>query len=188
MPMRRWVREREKWKTGLRMRWSFGGPERPPVVFGGTEPSPDYFGWAGPAPTYFGGQEPSPQYFGYSDTMHIPFGARPEFPPVDIYEENNNLVIIADIPGFKKDEVKLEITAHEVRISGERKEKIIEKVEDQNLIRFERLFDTFSRKISLPVTVDPETASAKFEEGTLKVVVQKAEKGKEVPDLHSLHN
>ena len=179
--MRRWVREREKWKTGMKMRWAFGGPERPPVVFGGTEPSPDYFGWTGPAPTYFGGQEPSPDYFGGLDPTAIPFGARPVFPPVDIYEENDTLVMIADIPGFKKDEVKLEITPREVRISGERKNKIIEEVEDQNLYRFERYFDTFSRRIPLPVAVDPDSVSAKFEEGTLKITARKAEKGKEVP-------
>ncbi len=181
MPMRRWLREREKWKTGWKMRWAFGGPERPPEVFGGTEPSPDYFGWTGPTQTYFGGPEPYPDYFGGPDPMAIPFGARPIFPPVDIYEEGDKLVIIADIPGFKKDEIKLEIKRREITISGERKSKIIEEVEDQKLYRFERYFDTFSRKVQLPVEVNPDTASAKFEEGTLKIVVQKAEKGKEIP-------
>jgi HSP20 family protein len=181
MPMRRWLREREKWKTGLKMRWAFGGPERPPEAFGGTEPSPDYFGWTGPSPTYFGGTEPSPDYFGFPDYYSPPFGARPVFPPVDIYEENGKLVLIADIPGFQKDEIKVQIKPTEVILSGKRKSKISEEVEEENVYRVERLFDTFSRRVSLPVEIDPDTASAKFESGTLKITAQKVETGKEIP-------
>ncbi len=181
MPMRRWAREREKWKAGLKMRWAFGGPERPPEIFGGTEPSPDYFGWSGYSPTYFGGSEPSPTYFGGPDAFQVPFGAIPSFPPVDIYEEGDNLIVIADIPGFQKEEIKLKVTGREITISGERKSKIIEEVEDKNLYRFERYFDTFSRRVSLPVAVDPDKATAKFEGGTLKIVIPKTETGKDIP-------
>jgi len=179
--MRRWAREREKWKTGWKMRWAFGGPERPQEVFGGTEPSPDYFDWSGQYPTYFGGTEPSPTYFDGLDPMQIPFGAVPSFPPVDIYEEGDNLVILADIPGFQKDEIKLEVKRREIAISGERKNKILKEVEDRALYRFERYFDTFLRRIPLPLEVDQDNAKAKFEGGTLKIVIPKAEKGKEIP-------
>ncbi len=184
MPMRKFLKqEREKWQVGWKMRWAFGGPERPPEVFGGVEPSPEYFGWRGYSPTYFGGPDPSYQYFGWQDPGSVPFGARPQFPPVDIFEEGDKLYIIADIPGFKKDEIKIEIRPRELVISGERKEKVIDKVDDQHLYRFERYFDVFSRKIPLPYVVNPDTAKAKMEEGTLKIELEKAEteKGKEVP-------
>ncbi len=183
MPMRRWLKEREKWKTGWKMRWAFGGPEKSPDYFGGAEPSPDYFGWSGPSPTYFGGPEPPVTYFGGPDYMAPPFGARPAFPPVDMYEEDDKVVLIADVPGFSKEDLKIQIKEDAIIISGERKEKLTDKVSEDNIIRFERYVDKFTRKIELPIEIDPDTAKAKFEAGTLKIIVNKkeTEKAKEVP-------
>ncbi len=183
MPMRRWLKEREKWRTGWMMRWAFGGPEKSPDYFGGTEPSPDYFGWRGPYPTYFGGPEPPAMYFGWPDYMAPPFGGRPEFPPVDMYEEDGKVVIIADIPGFNKEDIKIVAQERAIIISGERKEKITDRVEEDRIIRFERYVDKFSRKLELPVEIDPDTVKAKFESGTLTITANKkeTEKAKEVP-------
>ncbi len=185
MPMRKLKGEREKWQTGWRMRWAFGGPERPPEeYFGGKDVAPEYFGWRGPAPEYFGWkEEEAPKYFGWQDPMKIPFGARPQFPPVDIYEEEDNIVVVADVPGFNKDEIKIQVKPTELIISGNRKKRISEEVPEENIYRFERYFDEFSRKISLPVKVNPDNVKAKYENGTITITMEKLEKekAKEVP-------
>ncbi|WP_158508773.1 Hsp20/alpha crystallin family protein [Thermosulfidibacter takaii] len=184
--MRKLKQEREKWQVGWRMRWAFGGPERPPEeYFGGRDTAPEYFGWRGYAPTAFGWQEPAPppRYFGYEDYMKLPFGARPQFPPVDMYEEDGKLVIIADIPGFDKDEIKIEVKPNQLVISGDRRKRISEEIPEENVYRFERYFDKFSRTIYLPFEVNPDSAKAKYEKGTVTITLEKAEyeKGKEVP-------
>jgi len=183
MPMRRWLREREKWKTGWKMRWAFGGPEKSPDYFGGFEPSPDYFGWTEPGYTYFGGSQPYITYFGGPDHMAPPFGARPAFPPVDMYEEGDEIVIIADVPGFSKEDLKIQVKEDAVVISGERREKLTDRVKEDNIIKFERYVDKFSRRLELPVPVDPDTAKARFESGMLKITIKKqeGEKAKEIP-------
>ncbi len=186
MPMRKIRQEREKWQVGWKMRWAFGGPERPPEeYFGGRDPSEDYFGWRGPAPDYFGWREsyPPPRYFGWQDPLRIPFGARPQFPPIDLYEENGKLILIADIPGFDKSEIKIEAKENEIIISGERKKKLAEAVPEENVYRFERYFDSFKRVIELPCSINPDTVKAKYEKGTVTIIMEKSEgeRGKEVP-------
>ncbi len=168
MPMRRFHREREKWKAGMRMRWAFGGPERVPIVYGGTEPVPIVVGGTEPSPIVFGGTEPSPIVVGGTEPS-IPFGAVPSFPPVDIYEEGGNLLIISDIPGFSKEEVKVQVRGKQLIISGERKGK--EEVKEEQYYRFERYFDNFCRPIELPVEVEADKAKASFKEGTLEITV-----------------
>ncbi len=181
MPMRFLKREREKWQVGWKARWAFGGPEISPSYFGGTEPSPDYFGWRGESPEYFGWRGETPEYFGWRGGYYIPFGAIPQFPPVDIYEEDGKLIIVADIPGFKKDEIKVQFKGDQLIISGERKHK--EEIQEEKYYRFERYFDTFSRTIKLPVEVDIKKAQAKFKEGTLTITlpILKKEEPEEIP-------
>ena len=169
MPMRRFRRERDKWKAGLKMRWAFGGPERVPIVYGGTEPVPIVYGGTEPSPIVFGGTEPVPIVFGGTEPSPIPFGAIPSFPPVDIYEEEGNLLIIADIPGFSKEDVKVQVRGKQLILSGERKGK--EEVKEEQYYRFERYFDTFYRTIDLPMEVEADKAKAKFKEGTLEITV-----------------
>lgn len=185
MPKRFFRREREKWQVGLKARWAFGGPEVSRSYFGYTDAEPvRYFGWREPSPipqSYFGGVEPSPDYFGWRGDYYVPFGARPEFPPVDMYEDNGNLVVVADIPGFKKDEVKVKVKGEELIIYGQRKHE--EKTGEERYYRYERYFDTFSRTVKLPVEVDPKGAKAKFEDGTLIVImpIVETEEVSEIP-------
>ncbi len=186
MPMRYLKKEREKWQVGWRARWAFGGPEISRTAFGYQDPQPvRYFGWQEPTPvpqTYFGGPDTTDEeYFGWRGGYYVPFGAVPKFPPVDIYEDNGNLVVVADIPGFKKDEISLKFKGDELVISGKRKEK--EEIEEERYYRFERYFDTFTRTIRLPVEVDPKGAKASFKDGVLTVTmpIVSKEEGEEIP-------
>jgi HSP20 family protein len=101
--------------------------------------------------------------------------------PVDVLEENDEIVIRADIPGFKKDEISVRVLEDSVDIKAARKEKIEERKE--GFYRAERRVGALRRRFSLPVTVKPETAKAKLENGVLEIRVKKVEekkKGKEV--------
>jgi HSP20 family protein len=94
-------------------------------------------------------------------------------PSFDIYEEGNELVFKGDIPGVKKENVKVDVTGDYLTISGEKKKE--EKIERTNYYRFERSHGSFSRRFELPHGVDTDKIKAHFENGVLEVRIPKTE-------------
>lgn len=92
---------------------------------------------------------------------------------VDVAETKDEVIVRADLPGFKKDEVKLKATEDTVYIEAEKKEE--RKEAGENYFRQERKLGKVKRVIPLPVEVIPEKAKAKFEDGVLEVRLPKAE-------------
>lgn len=100
-----------------------------------------------------------------------------EFSPrVDIFEEGGDIVVKAEIPGMKKEEIHLDIGEDSVTISGEKKKE--EKVERKDYYRHERTYGSFARTYALPAGVVTEKARATFKEGVLEVRVPKTEEAK----------
>ncbi len=99
-------------------------------------------------------------------------------PRVDIYEKDNKLVIEAEIPGAKKEDIEVKIKDNAVIIKGEVKKE--EEKKDENYYRSERFYGKFERVIPLPVEVKTEEAKATFENGILKLEIPKVTQEKEV--------
>jgi len=97
-------------------------------------------------------------------------------PSVDIFEEGDNVVVKAELPGIKKEDVDVSITDNTVSISGEKKKE--EKVERKNYYREERSYGSFTRSFRLPVEVQPDKAKASFKEGVLEIRIPKTEEAK----------
>lgn len=98
------------------------------------------------------------------------------YPDVDIYEEDNKVVLKAEIPGVKKDELTIDVSEDAITISGEKKKE--EKVEKKDYFRLERSFGSFSRSFSLPSGVDADKAKASFKDGVLQITLPKKEGAK----------
>jgi HSP20 family protein len=92
-------------------------------------------------------------------------------PSLDIYEEDNELVLKADMPGVDKNDIKVELTDHMLTISGEKEKE--EKIEKENYYRCERVHGSFYRRLELPEEVDTEHIKAHFENGVLEVKIPK---------------
>ncbi len=101
-------------------------------------------------------------------------------PRVDISEDEKNIFINAEIPGVKKDEIKISLQDNILTISGEKKSETEEK-KDKNFYRSERIFGSFTRSFTLPDEINPDKVEAKFEDGILKVKIEKSE-SKEVKE------
>lgn len=90
-------------------------------------------------------------------------------PPVEMLQNNGQLVVRADLPGMTKDDVKVELTDDMLMISGERKQ---EKEENrEGFYRSERSYGSFYRQIPLPEGVKTENANAVFHNGVLEITI-----------------
>ena len=88
-------------------------------------------------------------------------------PQVEMFERDGNLVVHADLPGLKKEDVSLEIRKNNLVIEGERKETREE--EEKGYYHSERTYGRFYRRIPLPEKVDTDQVTASFRDGVLEV-------------------
>lgn len=112
-----------------------------------------------------------------------PFGTEPSsqflegwFPAVDVYEDKDTVVVKAEVPGMKKDEIDISLHDGFLTLSGERKQET--KEEDAETYRSERWLGRFHRTITLPCRVDAEKIKATYTNGILSVSMPKAEEAK----------
>ena len=90
-------------------------------------------------------------------------------PDIDVFEKDNNLVTRIDLPGMKKEDVKVEVTDGHLTISGERKTEKEEKKEHE--YRCERSYGSFYRAVPLPAEAKLKDVKASFADGVLEVTV-----------------
>jgi HSP20 family protein len=96
-------------------------------------------------------------------------GERRWAPTVDLVEEDDKLVLRADVPGIKPDDVKIEVEDDVLTISGEHTEEKEEK--GKRYARRERRSGSFSRSISLPKGVKPDDIEAECKDGVCEVTI-----------------
>jgi HSP20 family protein len=97
-------------------------------------------------------------------------------PSVDIYENKDQIVLEAELPGMNQDDFDLSIENNVITLRGERK---FEKTEEtDNYHRVERSYGAFTRSFTLPQTVSPEGATAEYNNGVLRVTLPKREETK----------
>jgi HSP20 family protein len=97
-------------------------------------------------------------------------------PSVDIYETENELVLKADLPDINEKDLDVRVENNMLTIRGER--KFEQKVKEENYLRIERTYGSFSRSFSLPNTVSPEAIKAEYKNGVLTVEMPKRAESK----------
>jgi HSP20 family protein len=111
--------------------------------------------------------------FGFGRRWLRPFsretGAGMWAPQIDVFQKNNELTIRADLPGLKREDVKVDITDDEVCIQGERQHEREE--EREGYYRSERGYGSFYRTIPLPEGAMTEQAKANFKDGVLEITM-----------------
>jgi HSP20 family protein len=97
-------------------------------------------------------------------------------PSVDIYENKDQIVLEAELPGMNQEDFDLSVENNVITLRGERK---FEKTEEtDNYHRVERSYGAFTRSFTLPQTVSPEGATAEYNNGVLRVTLPKREETK----------
>jgi len=98
-------------------------------------------------------------------------------PPIDLHEENDNLIVTVDIPGFDKSDIKVSMNANVLSINAEKKD-----VADGRTIMKQRP-RVIDKKMRLPITVkegEEKVNSAKYVDGVLTIEIPITKKGKEI--------
>ncbi|HSM94223.1 MAG TPA: Hsp20/alpha crystallin family protein [Anaeromyxobacteraceae bacterium] len=93
-------------------------------------------------------------------------------PPMDVFEEGNEVVAKCEVPGLKKEDLTVEVGPETITISGRKAKE--EKVERRSYYRFERASGMFTRTVRLPCEVELEKAHSTYRDGVLEVRVPKA--------------
>lgn len=97
-------------------------------------------------------------------------------PSVDIYENKDQIVLEAELPGMRPEDVDISVENNVLTIHGER--KFEKKDEQDNFHRVERSYGSFTRSFTLPPTVSNENVDAAFENGVLRLTLAKREEAK----------
>jgi HSP20 family protein len=97
-------------------------------------------------------------------------------PAIDVVREDGKLVMRAEIPGIKPEEVKIEVEDDILTVSGEHEERKEEK--DKHYLRRERRYGSFSRSMALPAGVDASKIEAKTHDGIVEVTIPLPEEAK----------
>ena len=95
---------------------------------------------------------------------------------VDVFEEKDDIVVKAELPGIEKDNIQVNLTDHTLTIKGENKKE--EEVKEENYYRAERSYGSFLRTLDLPRDVRADQVKASFKNGILEVRMPKTEEAK----------
>jgi HSP20 family protein len=97
-------------------------------------------------------------------------------PRVDIYEDEDAIVLKAELPGVEKDNIVVDVEGMVLTLKGERSSD--NEVKEESYYRRERTFGSFERRFNLPDNVDPEKITADYKDGILKLGIPKPEENK----------
>ncbi|MEW5900375.1 MAG: Hsp20/alpha crystallin family protein [Acidobacteriota bacterium] len=92
-------------------------------------------------------------------------------PAVDIYEDESQLVLTAEVPGIEEKDIEIKIEDNTLSLHGER--KMEKETKEENYHRIERSYGSFSRSFTLPNYVDQDNIRAEHENGVLKITMPK---------------
>lgn len=95
------------------------------------------------------------------------------YPPLNVFRKGDDIVVITEVPGIRKSDLKIEVKGKTIRISGTKAVTYGDRVA---LHRRERLAGHFDRAITVPVEIDPEAVKAECRDGILALYLPRAER------------
>ena len=112
---------------------------------------------------------------GDRDWLGIPGTISMGFPPVEIEETDQELILKAEIPGMDAKELEVEVSEDQVTLSGEHKEESHHEEKDKNYFRSEFYYGDFKRTIPLPMSIETDNIKSNFKNGVLILTMSKVQ-------------
>jgi HSP20 family protein len=98
-----------------------------------------------------------------------PAAPAPWTPRLDVFEKDGSLVVKAELPGIKREDIRVTLEGNDLTIRGERKEE--HEVKEEAYYRAERSYGSFYRRLSLPFETTAEQITASYSDGVLEITV-----------------
>ena len=132
------------------------------------------FGYADPFGTLFEFQRALENRLS-SDWLASTTASMGAYPPVNVFQQGEDLVAIVELPGVNKEELNIQAKENTIRIAGR---KAIDYPENVSLHRRERLSGVFDRTLVVPMQIDPDRIQAEYNDGLLALFIPRAEADK----------
>ena len=97
------------------------------------------------------------------------------YPPVNVFQQGDDLVAILELPGVDKNELNIQAKENTIRIAGR---KSVDYPEGVSVHRRERLWGVFDRTLVMPMQIDPDGIKAEYNDGMLALFIPRAERDK----------
>jgi HSP20 family protein len=97
------------------------------------------------------------------------------FPPLNVFSKGDDIVVVAEAPGLKKDELDIQVRGRTIQIAGT---KTVAYGDQVSLHRRERTTGRFSRSLTLPVEIDTDNIKADYRDGMLAIFLPRAVRDK----------
>lgn len=110
-----------------------------------------------------------------SDWLGTSTAAMGTYPPINVFQQGDDLVAIVELPGVNKGDLNIQAKENTIRIAGQ---KTIDYPENVSLHRRERLSGVFDRTLAVPMQIDPDRIQAEYKDGLLALFIPRAEKDK----------
>jgi len=110
-----------------------------------------------------------------SEWLHDATTSRGPFPPINVFQQGDNILAIIELPGIDKDNLQIQAKENTIRISGT---KAVNYEENASVHRRERDFGQFDRTLSIPIKLDPNGINAEYHDGVLALFLPRAESDK----------
>jgi HSP20 family protein len=110
-----------------------------------------------------------------SDWLRGATGGTGAFPPINVFQQGDNLVAILEIPGVDKADLEIQVKDRAIRVSGK---KAITYPEGVSVHRRERLTGSFDRTLTVPMQIDADAIKAEYRDGVLALFIPRAEADK----------
>ncbi|UCF17050.1 MAG: Hsp20/alpha crystallin family protein [Phycisphaerales bacterium] len=107
-----------------------------------------------------------------------PLGGYKAWPAIDVAEEKDSIVVRAEVPGCKADDIEISVYGNKLTISGEK--KLDEEKKEKGYYHVESTYGSFRRELTLPTDVNQEKINAECKDGVLTVTLPKAAKAKTI--------
>ncbi len=110
--------------------------------------------------------------------LDTPFAGCKAWPAIDAIEEDNAVIIRAEVPGCKAEDIDISVFKNKLTISGEK--KLAEEKKEKGYYHIETSHGSFKRELTLPADIDPKKIEAECKDGVLSITLPKAAKSKAI--------
>jgi len=115
---------------------------------------------------------------GFFRGLDRPFAGYKAWPAIDVAEEEDAIIVRAEVPGCKADDIDISVHGNVLTISGEK--KLSEEKKEKGYYHVESTYGSFRREVTLPTDVNQSKVDASYKDGVLSITLPKAEKAKTI--------